>query len=322
MIGSTAHTRRIVGAIIKRPFRLLGLAIASLLAGAVIWSSGGFFHRELGELAGSGEWLNLFWVGEFDWSTFWQALLRGKAGSEYNPPLWTIKIEVIGSFLVFFTLLAINWLPRIAQFVALLGLLVVTLGTYYDVFAIGMLFVLLDRPANASSPTGPRKPGAAMMTLLVLLIVLLAGYPFYAAPSLLPGWSAVTGSISMAGAAIVFLIVHRTVQCQAWLSHPALIRLGELSYAIYVVHFLLMGSLTAWLVLVMTPATRYGAATLIAAVVSLPCLFLLSAPATRWIDQPSIHAGRQVEQLAFRLLPQRAVSGATAPPGHCSSGCC
>ncbi len=312
-IGNQSRWPGIVGAIIKRPFRLLGLAIMSLLAGALLWSSGLLWHREVAELSGAGRWLNMFWAGEFDWSVFWRALLAGKAGSEYNPPLWTIKIEVIGSFLVFFTLLAINWMPRLARLLALLALLIATLGTYYDGFALGMLFAQMfkaDQPGpDGVYPETPAwQPGPASAGALVAVVVLLAAYPYYAAPALLPDWTPITRHISMAGAAVVFLIIHRTLAWRAWLSHRWLIKLGEWSYAIYVLHFLLMASLTSWIVVTATPMIGYGPATIVAALVSLPCLMILSMLANQWIDKPSIAAGRWVERHGLRLIPRRVAS--------------
>lgn len=299
-IGKPGQGWRIAGAIVKRPFRLAGLALMSLLIGAWLWSGDWLLHQEVGTLAGSSGWLEKFWVGQFSWSDFGQKLIRGQAGSEYNPPLWTIKIEVIGSFLVFFLLLAINWMPQWARLIIMAALIVLLNGTYYEGFVIGMLLADVFR-----SRAEVKWSGGVAIWIVSAVAIALASYPYYSVRPPLPGLVTGETTLSMVSASIVFVVVHRSLLWRRSLTTPVLIKLGELSYAIYVLHFLIIHTLTASLVLNLTERIGFGWASLIAGVLSLPVLFGLSALATRYVDRPCIDFGRWIESIFYRLVRVR-----------------
>ena len=137
-IGETGHFYRIIGAIIKRPVRLAGVLSFSLLSAGVLYQTDSFYNVQAANLSGSN-WFAAFWNNEFTFGELGKKLLMGKAGSEYNPPLWTLKIELIGSFLVFGLLLLLNRLNLFVRCTVLIGVLIFLHGTFYDGFIWGML---------------------------------------------------------------------------------------------------------------------------------------------------------------------------------------
>lgn len=321
LIGKGANGRRVLGAMIKRPFRLGGLTLFSLLAGALLWNIDWLYNLDAATLSGSQEWLGSFWRGQFNLSEFIRALFSGRAGAEYNPPLWTLKIELIGSFLVFLSLLFINHFGYWIRSACLMTLLFVLHDQYYAGFVIGMLFA--DAHSQLQSGSKKQEYGipesgnrtrfsnrqrSAGIRILGITALLLASYPYYASEALwqslqVRGWpnlSALGSQISMLAATLVFLFVLLSPGAQALLNRRALTWLGEISFALYVLHFLLLGSFTSWALLQLTPITGYDNAVLLGTTASMLLLFPLASLATRWVDRPSIALGQLAERQVFR----------------------
>ena len=326
LIGRRANGRRVLGAMIKRPFRLGGLTLFSLFAGALLWNTGWLYNLDAARLSGSEHWLGTFWNGEFDLSVFVRALLSGHAGAEYNPPLWTLRIELIGSFLVFLSLLLINHFSYWLRSVCLLLLLFALLDQYYAGFAIGMLLAdahqQLEKRASMQARARHTNTGQERATqtrfsklhlraglwLLGVTALLGASYPYYASDTLwlelqARGWpnlSALGSQVSMLAATLVFLFVLLSPAMQVLLNHKALTWLGDISFALYVLHFLLLGSFSSWALLQMTPIAGYDNAVLLSTAISMLLLFPLASLATQWIDRPSIALGKLAERQVFR----------------------
>ena len=316
-IGESEQVHRIVGAIIKRPIRLAGVLLFSLAFAAVIYQTNGFYNTQVANLNGSN-WFAAFWNNEFTVSEFGRKLLVGKAGSEYNPPLWTLKIELVGSFLVFGLLLVINRLHFFVRCTVLFLALIFFYGTFYDGFIWGML--LADTIKNTSKKT----LSETVSLIGFFIVIMLAAMPYYAlqaAPAVsAPVGDPINGSVAallheinphvpMLSAVLLLSLVLYSTFLQKLLNRRWLLWLGDISYALYAMHLLLIGSVVAYLVISLTPQVGYGNATLIALVAYLAVLTIISHLVVKGIDEPSVKlanlSGRKVVALLSRLKPIR-----------------
>ena len=314
-IGQAHQTIPLLSAIVKRPLRLAGVLLFSLFCAGLLLQFNFLEHSSVASARGSGPWLNGFWTEAFSWSQLAFDIAKGSAGAEYNPPLWTLKIELIGSFLVFGLLFVLNRFPYAARLAILLLMLVVTYGSYYDGFIWGMLLADASKFKSHKLPILPAKT----KWLVCTLVLLLSAYPYYYVKETviqLPGsggfaglLTAVNHHIPMVSAVVVLIMVKISVPVQNLLSHPVLVWLGEQSYALYAIHFLLLASLCSHVFMWVTPLLGAESAVLAAMLSYLVTLPLLAWLTTRLIDLPTIklanRLGRQSGELLNQVLPKQ-----------------
>ena len=298
-VGQAGDWPQLLAAAAKRPVRLGGLVLLSIVLAALFWGGGFFRNLPVAEASGSANWLGTYWTRAFDFQTWFRDLTLLRAGSEYNPPLWTIRIEFIGSFLVFGVLLLINRWPYRVRCALLVAGTVALHGTLYQGFLLGILLAdaqrygQLDRIRRLLQRNAL---GRSVAWLGGLIAVALASYPYYISkridwtPALPLPFDVViqTGNWATAGAALVLLMFLLSSRLQRLVSHRWLLRLGDWSFAIYVLHFLVLGSVVCWAFLPLRDLIGYLPAAVLANVLGLMVLFPAAALATRWVDRPSI----------------------------------
>jgi peptidoglycan/LPS O-acetylase OafA/YrhL len=96
-----------------------------------------------------------------------------------------------------------------------------------------------------------------------------------------------TGGSAMAGALLIFAAVWLDERFQRALDNRVLRFLGSLSFAIYALHFLVLGSVTWHAYQAFLPLLGHHAAAAAATAGSYALLIALAISATRWIDLPS-----------------------------------
>ncbi len=314
LIGKRGNVKSVMSAIIKRPVRLGGLVAFSVLLASFIWWNNLFFNvdvtkipkTESSDLVKGVPWFAYYWRGDFSFNSLLNDILHFQAGKKYNPPLWTLYIEFYGSLYVFFVLLLINWFNYPVRTFVLILLFILTYGDYYDGFFFGMLV------ADAQKQSWTQIKLVGWFRIIVLFsLMFFAGislfYPFYAAQSFwdslvamgLPEARFVTKHISMNGAMVLFLFVILSSSIQKRLEHSFLTNLGKISFALYVLHFLILGSLGAWIVLKFTPFIGYDLAVLISILCSLPILIWFSYWATEHIDKRAIQLSGRFQKITI-----------------------
>lgn len=225
-------------------------------------------------------------------------------GGDYmlNNPMWTLHYELRASLLfpAMMVLAAFGSLVLAGVVAAgvllclvemkLVGSGMLTTLLFLPYFALGALLAR-HRRAIAGWVARRRVLGTAALWLLCYLLLTLRWIvPLADLPS---------DIASGAGAGLLIALILGSSRLEAALKTPALLRLGAISYSLYLVHVpvLLAGlhlapALPAWLVAALAP------------VVSLLAAMLLH----RWVERPSIHLGRQ---LAAWIDPRP--QGASAP---------
>ena len=295
-------------AMIKRPIRLGGMVAFSVLVGFVLLTCGCFYNLKVSELTGSQPWFSGFWSDPVSLSQFANdfALRLFSTSESYNPPMWTILKELKGSYIVFLYLLSRSHLNAIQRAAVLAILFLMMRNSLYVGFVIGLVFAELDR-----LPITERVRSFPKCLLGTLLIGLLVGMqPYYLDSSqrssgILSVFSRFgTGGFSMMGAILVFGSVLWSAKIQHGLNHRILRYVGSVSYAMYALHFLLIGSLTSWIYLNLVGVLGHFLAALFALLATLPVLAVLSHFVTKTIDKRSNELSNW---LANKLVPDEGI---------------
>jgi peptidoglycan/LPS O-acetylase OafA/YrhL len=109
------------------------------------------------------------------------------------------------------------------------------------------------------------------------------------------------GGYPMLGAATLFVAVLASGRARAFLDQPAFLWLGRMSYAVYAVHFLVLGSMSSWLFLRWLDLSTYGVAFSVALASGIAITLLLAYGLTVTVDMWSIsaahHAGMAVKAM-------------------------
>lgn len=314
-----ADKRRLWQAMVKRPLRLGGLVIFTIVLGYALMQAGRF---DWGTPNNDSRWLKTFWtttpaLGEF----LYDLCFRTFAGAEtYNPPLWTIHKELVGSYLVFASLAMTRRLNQRWRVVWLAALGLLTFRSLYVGFVIGMAFAeaevvslrsaSLISLANTKSSHRHSRSKAAVIALLLLPGVWLASQLHYQRTSnelhtlvdrltkLFADFG--TGGSAMCGATLIFAAFWLSPRLQQSIDRPSLRYVGRVSYALYVMHFLIIGSVTYSLTLLLQTSIGRPAAVATSGLVSALLLFLCAELVTRWVDQPCIRLSHRVGESIVR----------------------
>jgi len=292
-LGELHRRKKITASIIKRPIRLGGLVWFTIICGSLLWYYGLFFNGVAAELTGSKPWFNNYWAGDFDFCRFLINLTTSafNKGKIYNPPLWTIKIELYGSLLVYLFL----WLFGKSKYRMAVAIFLIILSRYslYQGFWIGLLIADIIKKQSADNPF---KLPEVYKYLLLMLFVYLSSYPNYVSHkfldstiySFLPDDKDFGGGYSMLAALAVFLLAVTNNQFKKCLNLPFLRFLGGISYGLYAIHFLIIGSFSSWLFLTLSEFFNFNVSFILVLLTGLPLIIFAAYLSTKWIDNPSI----------------------------------
>ena len=92
----------------------------------------------------------------------------------------------------------------------------------------------------------------------------------------------------MLSALIILILTVSNRRLQEYLNLPAFQFLGRISYGLYVMHFLILGSLSSWLILVLNSYLGYNISFCIAFFAGLSLTILSAYLATKYVDNTSI----------------------------------
>ncbi len=300
-----------VEAAVKRPFRLAGIAILSMALSWGLTQMSAHHNAAVAAINGS-PWFSEFMTYRPDWRSFVADVCLVRNGTDYNPPLWTIKVELIGSFLVYGFLFFFRRTPF--RFAAYAIFLVALHGLIYQGFIVGIIFADLHINYPAAVLQCRRK---WVVLLLLGGSLVFASFPYYAAEGLfvdgnylkgtffgyLPALPGVGGGYSMLGAVLTFLLVLLSQRVQSFLNLGVLRYFGRISFALYAIHFVILTSFTSWLFLVLfQKGVSYDANFLLVLAASLVVVVVTSEAATLLVDGPSIRAANWIGRCFRRAV--------------------
>ena len=291
------NSRNFFAMCLKRPIRLGGVVWVTAVLGFLLLHFGLFKNQTVASLTGSA-WLTQFWPAPINLMSFLSMLARGpfQNMAAFNPPLWTIALELYGSLLIFGLLYVFSFIKHAnARVFILVALFAALARTPYCTFIAGMLITMITRV----------QVSAAAQYALLLIAIFGACYPCYLQPKMpyLPQLPLLWGGwASLGGIAMVTYLAVAPAQLETFLSKTPFTFLGRVSYGLYGAHFLVLGTLVcliyAWGIGVGLPTPLIFASCFILSIVlSLIFAWLLwqsvDLPSTRianWIGR-RVNAG-------------------------------
>lgn len=286
----------------NRYLRLMLPALASVLIAFSLISFGvSSITQSAGEIANSS-YLASKWDNDVN---IFEAIATGTVGIFVEGPhnavpinavLWTMHTEFLGSFLVFgfLLLLAKSKYRWIGYTVLSIG----TFGTWFLGFVIGMM--LADAYAQGWLEKLKRPS----------VIVGLSALAFFVGPWPKIGDGTVYGLLEFAAVDINWRVFYLTIAATAiilivllskritiWLQKPLLSMLGRYTFSLYLTHLFTIYTVSAGVVIVLHDVIGYNAATLVAALVSIPVICTVTFYFERFVDAPSIQFAKRVGEI-------------------------
>lgn len=239
---------------VRRYLRLaIPILCASLFAYA-LHASGLLFNVEAGTTHGN-QWLARFYTfapdvfGSIKFGLY-DVFIHSDASQSYNPILWTMPIELFGSFIVFSVCAMLMHLKKRLFFVAALILyFYLTKNIYYLSFIAGMCIALCYHHRE--------KPIFRKIRFVLPLLLLMAVY--YSTVSLrgreLPVLHVSRGDyLSILAAAAMVFAAAFYAPFRRFLENPVSRYLGSISFPIYLTHFIVICSFSCGLLLYLAAA--------------------------------------------------------------------
>ncbi|MDL2331886.1 acyltransferase family protein [Brucella inopinata] len=245
---------------LKRWPRLAGPVLVSCVASACIglmsWYDSTY---EAARLSGSrwfqGFSFNFFGHGPRIFDAVWEGLLTFFTGTfEYNVVLWTMRVEFLGSFLVFgFVAFLIPMKSPLLRFCLLFAgwLAVMFYKPLYSCFLVGAMLSVFHVAKEAPELEDNWKTRLVALAAFAVAVVIwgyTGPYKLYEFVGALFADTPTSQTLVYTVAAILlmFLGLYVSVVRNA-LSNRAGVALGQFSFPIYLVHILVICSLSSWL---------------------------------------------------------------------------
>lgn len=288
---NAAPERELAGAVVKRLFRLLPMVFVTVLLTLALGRAGLLFHQEIAAVP-MFHWLSI--LDEWGKPPFeilrqiWRRPIIEAAA--ISPPLYTIGLEIQGSFLIFGVLFLLRHVQR--HWWILGATLLFLHDDVIAAFVAGLMLAELFQ-TSPSFRTWAARPVTAIPMLLLGMWMATQQRPFDGSPGasdsapLLPAIQFGFYGWQLVGAILVMAVV---------LGCPALLRaldfpmgrwIGSISYGLYAIHFTVLSSLGCWLVLRM-PGGPMSVMPRITAVAACLVVSLAAGWALRdWVDRPS-----------------------------------
>lgn len=248
---------------------------------------------------------------------FWDAFFVGQ--SRYNPNLWTMAVELAGSFLVYaFVALFGGLRNRWLFYLAVGAVFVLTVRVYMLDFLIGVLLAdLYARNERLARPF--RLPGVVGLAVVAAaayaISVKPAGeykseYPIVAKPVLKREVYETAAGLALIGATAFCPLLRRLFGCRP------LVFLGKLSFGLYLVHLVLICSLgcTVYLKLRAGPGLSHHGAAGWAVTATLAASGVAAWLMYKLVDQPTVSLGGAVFRRWFKPVEPAAPPVAESLP--------
>jgi peptidoglycan/LPS O-acetylase OafA/YrhL len=255
---------------LKRYLRLGIPSAASVLIGFVLLRAHLLTNLDAAALSHS-DWLKNYFafrptfISAFQDATY-RVIFLGE--DRYNPPLWTMKIEFVGSLITFafYTLMpGTLWRKLLHYAIAVVSIGIFTQrdAIYYYAFLLGGWLWTLP------------KPGPVVRYAFLAAGLALASYQYDATFRWLPrpSWYEAKWFYNVIGAFLIMWSL-RSGMFDGFLASTPMRLLGRLSFSVYLTHFFVLTTFTCWFYVRFSP--RYSRAEWVSADLLLSALLLFA----------------------------------------------
>lgn len=306
-LGENDNEISIIGDIIKRPFRLGGIVLFSTIFSSILWENNLFFNTEASQITSSIPWFYKYWNSSITLNAITRDMTTSffLSANKYNPPLWTIRVELIGSIFVyaFLFFFATNKYRALATAFCIYYFK----GNLIQGFFFGIALADIKKHYSNNFEVLTKK---YLLVSFLLLGLLFSSYPAHTSSDIvrltfygkLPKLTYIGGGYSMLGAIFLFFSIDHIKAIQTLLSHKYLVFLGRISYAMYAVHYIILGSFSSWLFIKLLHYYKYGNAFLLVFLISLIIILIISYVETVFVDEQAIRLSRNIKTSSTLLL--------------------
>ncbi len=287
---------------IKRYFRLLVPVSASIIIAYSFIQIGLMHNAGLGSITKSGEWLNDSFkdVGSLcDVLKNMMVDVFFFKDNTYNPVLWTMTYELLGSLLLFsFLLVSHPFKQKSRLYFILILVLFITQHYFYAAFILGALLnnYIIQKQSVSIGNVIPK-----WLLLLLLIIGLFFGsYPMcHEENQTMYGFITFSFLVNnefyhVIGSFMVMFAILHSETLKRILSTRVFSYIGKISFSFYLLHYIILCSLSCYLFTRFYTTYNYHVSVLLAFLCSLPVLLIASAFYYRWIDKSGITLSEKV----------------------------
>lgn len=269
----------------KRFFRFFIPVLFSVMLSWLVLELGVGYWKDASNISGSW-WLNHFWSFDPSFESaikegVYEAIFSGK--SLYTPPLWTMKIELVGSFIVFsYSALKLKGVSEIIL-LFVVSLLLLSYANrealYYIAFIMGGYISRVKY-----------KPSKMFGVALLICVVYFGSYDssrLYFWIRYLLGDGITTGQVCsvVSGWIVVFLVSNGYF---GWILNSNVFQLfGRLSFSIYLTHFPIILSLSSFIYVLSHNMNIGYAGIAVNLAITLIVVFLFSYAFMKLFDETS-----------------------------------
>ncbi len=280
----------LVSAAQRRFLRLYMPVAVTLCLAYLLIKTNLFYNVAASSITHSGWWMGYMWTFEHKTTLFIQSLLYKvmfMGDNTYDTSLWTLSLELYGSMFVFaFLALTHNIRNKFLAFIPLFAVLAVLNAEYLTAFLLG---ITLNYAPAVTAKIG-KTTNVLLTSVLFIGGLILGSYStsnniqhtiFEHVPAFVVKYNIWVHVI--AGFFVVLAVVlSKNLQ---WFFSLGLMRfLGYISFSIYLLHPLVIGSFSCYLLLHLAPHFSYNLALLIVTGATLSVCFLLSYFMAKYVD--------------------------------------
>lgn len=214
--------------------------------------------------------------------------------NSFNPVLWTMQVELYGSFLAFSFLALCGWIRRRDLIYAVLAIMFIWPQTYLLSFVPGVWLADIAYAADRSA-LRERLAGVGALPAAALLLGLYCGFYADDANGLmygwlygrLPAWLDHVALMHIWGAALLIYACTNLGACRRFLGWRGFVLVGDHSFSLYLVHVpILLSAGRAVFFFLLDSGWSYGAAAGGGLLASLPVMALAVLGLHYCFDRP------------------------------------
>lgn len=304
----TNNPKILVQYAIKRYFRLLIPVGASIILAYALIKMSLMYNANLAVVTKTNDWLS----GAFDHNGGLFDVIKNIVvdvfffkDNSYNPVLWTMTYELLGSFLIFSFLLATHpFKYKMSLYIGLVLALFFTENNSYAAFILGVVLnkYVLHQQASVKPIVLPK---------WALFLILITGLYFSSYPLAIDVNHTIYGFITFSfllnyefyhvlGSFMVMFVILHSEKLKALLSGKTISYIGKISFSFYLLHFIILCSFSCYLFSLFYPTYHYNLAVLLTCLCSLPLIGISAVFYYQWIDKSGIKLSEKVLRLFIK----------------------
>ncbi|HEY6159873.1 MAG TPA: acyltransferase [Bacteroidia bacterium] len=302
----------IVSSAAKRRFPRLFIPVAfTLILSYILLNLSLYKHKEAAVISHSDWWLGTLWPMDPSFGTLMQYMFKDVmflGSADYDTSMWTMKLELFGSFIVFGLLLVTHFTSRKGVYFIFLGAIFVFLALngqafYYIGFVCGMMlndveaFMQRRKHLNANY---------VLVPALIIAGLFLGSYPslnfaHYGFWEFVYKWSFGQKMIDSfayvlfhtAGAMMLVTAVVISPGLQKLFSTRIFRFLGLISFSFYLLHPLVIGAFSCPMMIKLVPAMGYNKAGMLVLALTAALTIFISWLMAITVDRFSIDISKK-----------------------------